>query len=179
MRFEAYNLKDTFKIWKISLIAFLVIATLFGVFYLTIEAPKALKPSIDPFLGYVNPLLSDGGQLGSILSIAILIPIVDVALLVFIVVFSKWEKDAKRFAFTIDGSNVSILCENRRVVLAVNTIERFEVLPKNCEPTVFRSKWTGVSIIVANGVAYKLYYLKNMEQARQLFLNTKAYANNT
>lgn len=173
MKFEALNLKDTFKVWKVALIAILIGFTVLGLAYVIAEWPE---PSYDRFFGYYSNNLSRyNPQHKLIVCLAIAIPIVDIGLLIFIYLLSKWEKDAKRYGLIIDGAKLNILCEGQSVNLEFKDVDRFEVLLKNCEPNLFKSKWTDVGYIISNERTYKLYYLKNIQQAKNVFDSNKSY----
>ena len=173
MKFEALNLKDTFKACKVALIAILIAFTVVGLAYVIVEWPK---PSYDPFFGYYSSGLNrNNPQHELIVGLAVAIPLVDIGLLIFICLLKKWEKDAKGYGLSIDGIKLSILCEGQSVDLKIKDVDRFEVLPKNCEPTLFKSKWTDVGYVVSNEQTYKLYYLKNIQQAKNVFESNKSY----
>lgn len=176
MKFEALNLKDTFKIWKLGLIVVLLGFSLVAIAFLVVEIPNYIESTSSSIFGYgYFNTASDSNLLSSIISVAVLLPIVDIGLLIFIKFFSKWEKDAKGYGLSIDGTKLNILCEGQLVHLEIKDVDRFEVLPKNCEPTLFKSKWADVGYIVFNEQTYKLYYLKNIQQARTIFESNKSY----
>jgi|GEM_PF-4322191 len=176
MNFETLNLKDTFKVWRIALVLVLIAFTVLGLAYVVIEWPK---PSYDPIFGYyASGLNRNNPEHEFIVGLAAAIPVVDVALLVCIKLFAKWEKDAKGYGLSIEGTKVNILCEGKLTSLETKDIDRFEVLPKNSEPTLFKSKWTDVGYIVSGGQTYKLYYLKNIQQAKNIFESNKSYQQN-
>ncbi|MBR2040470.1 MAG: hypothetical protein IJ948_03735 [Clostridia bacterium] len=176
MKFEALNLKDTFKIWKLGLIVVLLGFSLVAIAFLVVEIPNYIESTSSSVWGYgYFHTSSNRNLLSNIISVAVLLPIVDIGLLIFIKLFSKWEKDAKGYGLSIDGIKVNVLCEGQSVNLEIKDVDRFEVLPKNCEPTLFKSKWTDVGYVVSNERTYKLYYLKNIQQAKNVFESNKSY----
>lgn len=166
MKFEALNWKDTFKVWKLSLFAVLIGFSLVALAFLTVEIPQYIQAVSSSVFGY--EYFSNREMLSPIISVAVLLPIVDVGLFIVIRLCSKWEKDAARYGLRIDGDTATVLCEGQAVCIKVQDIDRFEVLPKNSEPTAFRSKWCDVGYIVSGEQTYTLYYLKNLQQAKMI-----------
>ena len=171
MRFEALNLKGTFKVWKLALLTIMIVFTVIGLAYVIIEWPK---PSFDPLLGFSIGLNRNNPQHEFIVGLAVALPLVDIGLLIFIRLLANWEKDAAQYGLILNGNEIKLLHNGQQVTLNINDIDRFEVLPKNCEPTVFKSKWTEVGVIIAAGEEHKLYYLKGMNDAKRLFEANKA-----
>lgn len=139
-------MKDTFKVWRLALITVLIGFTVVGLTYVILEWPK---PSYDPFYGYYG-LDRNDAQHQLVVGLAVAIPLIDIALLIFISLLRKWEKDAKGYGLSIDSTRLNILCEGKPAAFEIKDVSRFEVLPKNCEPTLFKSKWADVGYIVAN-----------------------------
>lgn len=174
MKFEALNFKKKFKICKLVF--------LFGLIYVIIKGIPLIGGISMPSW---NPTLSDWADIGSYnnkyqaaTTLAKMTPAlvlsVGVAFAVFAVLFHKWEKDAKKYGLCIEGTKVHILCEGQTVCLDSKDIDRFEVLPKNCEPQL-KAKWTEVCYIVSGEQTYKLYYLGKLQEAKILVESNKAH----
>ena len=98
MKFEALNLKDTFKILKLGLIVVLLGFSLVAIAFLVVEIPNYIESTSSSVWGYgYFHTSSNRNLLSNIISVAVLLPIVDIGLLIFIKLFSKWEKDAKGY----------------------------------------------------------------------------------
>ncbi len=167
MKFEALNFKKKFKVCK--LVCFC------GLIYMIINGLPLVG---DTYMPSWNPGVSDWADIGGYnskyqaeVTLAKMTPVlifsVGIAFAVFAVLFHKWEKDAKRYGLSIDGNKVHILCEGQTACLDAKDIDRFEVLPKNCEPQL-KAKWTEVCYIVSGERAYKLYYLSKLQEAKIL-----------
>ncbi len=177
MKFEALNVKDTFKICKWGLVAVLLVFSLVAIAFLAVEIPNYIEATSDSFFGYGYHFHTAANRslLSRIIGVACLLPIVDIGSLILIALFSKWEKDAKRYGLRIDGTTLCVMCEGQLIHLDVKDVDRFEVLPKNSEPGLLKSKWADVGYIVSDKQTYKLYYLKNIQQAKAVFESVKAY----
>lgn len=176
MKLEAINLKDTFKVWKLVLIIALMVFSFLAIVYLAVEIPNYIESTSHNIFGYgYFHTESDRNLLSSIISVAVLMLIVDIGFLVFIRLFSKWEKEASGYGLTVDGTKANVLCEGQFFSLEIYDIDRFEILPKNSEPTLFKSKWTDIGNLEFNGQTYKLYYLKNIQQAKRVFELNKSH----
>jgi len=174
MKFEALNFKKKFKICKIVFLCAMIYMAIYGLPLIGETFTPSWNPSVSDWadIGSYNSQYKTEVTLAKITPILILSAGIFFAVLAML--FHKWEKDAKRYGLSIDGNKVHILCEGQTVCLDVKDIDRFEVLPKNCEPQI-KAKWTEVCYIVSGAQAYKLYYLGNLQEAKILVESNKAH----
>lgn len=176
MQFEAKNLKDTFKTWKYCLIILLIGITLFCGIFLFVEIPNYIEMTYDPYIfgaGYFHTAESYD-LIHKIVSVAVLLPIIDISLIIFIRLFKKWEKDAQKYGLGINATEIEILCEGNSVLCEIKDVKDFEIAPKNFEPHNFKSKWTETAIITTADKEYKLYYLGNIKFIKEYFEKAKS-----
>ena len=174
MRFEAINMKDTFKVWRLALIAILIGVNIFGLAYLLTEMPRYLEGTYT-FMGMYMQNTQSVEILSSIIGVVFSGVVIDIFAIIFMKKLSTWEKDAKGYGLTVEKTRLCILCQGKAQEVEIGNAERFEVLPKNCEPHNLKSKWAEVGVIITADKEYKLYYLKGMQDAKRIFDANKAY----
>lgn len=174
MKFEALNFKKKFKICKI--------VCLLGLIFVLINGIPPLEgipmPSWNPTLADLANIDSYNSKYQTATVLAKIAPVfvlsAGIVLASLAVMFHKWEKEAKKYGLCIEGTKVHILCEGQTICLDSGDIDRFEILPKNCEPQI-KAKWSEVGYIVSGGQAYKLYYLSKLQEAKILIEASKAH----
>lgn len=164
MTFNAINFKDSFLPWRLAFILAAIGMTCIGVGYLWIEVvPNLYSKTFTGLITINKEMITTLGGLG------VMIVVVDVFLIIIIRLLSKWEKEARGYAFAMDTQKVRLTCEGRQKEIRIEDIDKIEVWPKNCEPSLMKSKWAEVGEIFVGNESYKLYYLKGMDQAKRMF----------
>ncbi len=168
MRFVATNMRDTFKTWKISLIIILLGVNVFSLAYLLAEIPQYFE-GVYTFMGMYMQDTTSTEILSSIIGVVILAVVVNAFVIMLTKKLSSWEKEAEGYGLTVEKTRLYVLCEGETNEFEIDNVERFEVLPKNCEPHILKNKWVEVGVIITADKEYKLYYLKGMYEAKRLF----------
>ncbi len=166
MNFVSLHMKDTFRVLRISVVLILLTVAILLAAYAIIEVLPDASFSRDPFLGTFSAGKKDAvkmfGGLTTIVFFCVL------GAIVFSRLCSHWYKDSVRYDLQMDSGRLIIVCEGIREEISCEDVVSFDVFPPNCEPTVFRSKWSSVGVIKTVSKTYKLYYIKNIALAKQI-----------
>lgn len=97
MRFKAINLSDTFKMWRLILLAVLIGAPFFVAVYLSIEISNYFEDTYDPIMGYLwRDTAENARRLKIIIGLCAAYFLIMNGLVVFISLFSQWQRDASK-----------------------------------------------------------------------------------
>lgn len=161
------NMYNSLRIWKITAILLIAASLFFFLFYASVFFSNAERGYYFSFDGAQRISRDEG--IAQMMTVIVVTSVLDFCSLFAFRLFGKAAKDASKYGLTINQDSLTVLCDGRETVLPISEVDSFAVLPKNCEPQNFKSKWTDVGMIAARGETYKLYYLKNMSQAKTVF----------